>query len=80
MCVALLHACRTDGQNILTVACTVLGIGIYVIPPAPERNFPIDFKDGTIVYPEFAYPMRKEIGMQLLSLSLWTERIASSNL
>jgi diacylglycerol diphosphate phosphatase / phosphatidate phosphatase len=29
--------------------------------PAPTRSFAITFQDGEVVYPEFAYPMRKEI-------------------
>lgn len=35
---------------------------IYDVKPAPTRSFPIAFKDGTIVYPDYAYPLRKEIG------------------
>lgn len=30
-------------------------------PPAPSRSFPVYFQDGEIVYPEFAYPLRKNI-------------------
>lgn len=29
--------------------------------PAPTRSFPIYFQDGQVVYPQFAYPLRKEI-------------------
>lgn len=29
--------------------------------PAPARSFAITFSDGEIVYPEFAFPLRKEI-------------------
>lgn len=29
--------------------------------PAPTRSFPVYFQDGEVVYPEFAYPLRKEI-------------------
>ena len=32
-----------------------------MIPPAANRIFPITFADGEVVYPEFAYPLRKEI-------------------
>uniref|UniRef100_A0A914P7T1 Uncharacterized protein n=2 Tax=Panagrolaimus davidi TaxID=227884 RepID=A0A914P7T1_9BILA len=32
-----------------------------MLKPAPERNFPIEFQDGNIVYPDFAYPMRPNI-------------------
>ena len=30
-------------------------------PPAPTRSFAVTFSDGEVVYPEFAYPLRKEI-------------------
>lgn len=29
--------------------------------PAPSRSFPIFFQDGEVVYPQFAYPLRREI-------------------
>src|SRR6478752_3547499 len=29
--------------------------------PAPSRSFAVTFADGEIVYPQFAYPLRKEI-------------------
>jgi len=29
--------------------------------PAPSRSFAVTFQDGEIVYPQFAYPLRKEI-------------------
>lgn len=29
--------------------------------PAPSRSFAVTFSDGEVVYPQFAYPMRKEI-------------------
>lgn len=35
---------------------------IYEAPPAPTRSFPVTYpSDGEVVYPEFAYPLRKEI-------------------
>jgi diacylglycerol diphosphate phosphatase / phosphatidate phosphatase len=34
---------------------------VWSSAPAPSRSFPITFQDGQIVYPEFAYPLRKEI-------------------
>ena len=34
---------------------------IYEAPPAPTRSFPVTFADGETVYPEIAYPLRKEI-------------------
>lgn len=38
-----------------------IGLGVYMADPAPSRSFPVTFSDGEIVYPEFAYPLRKEI-------------------
>uniref|UniRef100_A0AC34FEK3 Phosphatidic acid phosphatase type 2/haloperoxidase domain-containing protein n=1 Tax=Panagrolaimus sp. ES5 TaxID=591445 RepID=A0AC34FEK3_9BILA len=32
-----------------------------MLQPLPERNFPITFRDGQIVYPQFAYPLRPNI-------------------
>jgi diacylglycerol diphosphate phosphatase/phosphatidate phosphatase len=34
---------------------------VYEAPPAPSRSFPVYFPDGDVVYPQFAYPLRKEI-------------------
>jgi len=42
-------------------AMGAVGLGIYNADPAPSRSFPITFRDGEIVYPEFAYPLRTEI-------------------
>ncbi|KXJ88010.1 phosphatidic acid phosphatase type 2/haloperoxidase [Microdochium bolleyi] len=48
--------------DILTMACMgAIGLGVYMAPPAPNRSFAVTFADGEIVYPQFAYPMRKEI-------------------
>ncbi|KAK5096406.1 hypothetical protein LTS08_007662 [Lithohypha guttulata] len=48
--------------DILTMAAMgAVGLGIYNADPAPSRSFPITFRDGEIVYPEFAYPLRTEI-------------------
>ncbi|MCJ1444620.1 MAG: hypothetical protein MMC23_005122 [Stictis urceolatum] len=48
--------------DILTmVILGVIGLGVYEAHPAPTRSFPINFVDGEIVYPQFAYPLRKEI-------------------
>lgn len=38
-----------------------IGLGVYFAPPAPSRSFAITFSDGEVVYPQFAYPLRKEI-------------------
>lgn len=42
-------------------AMGAVGLGVYMADPAPSRSFPVTFIDGEIVYPEFAYPLRKEI-------------------
>jgi len=34
---------------------------VYNAPPAPSRSFPVTFRDGEIVNPDFAYPLRNEI-------------------
>ncbi|KAG8949593.1 hypothetical protein FRC00_008067 [Tulasnella sp. 408] len=39
----------------------MIGLGVYFARPAPTRDFPITFNDGEIVYPQYAYPLRKEI-------------------
>jgi len=38
-----------------------IGLGVYFASPAPNRSFPVYFQDGEVVYPQFAYPLRKEI-------------------
>ncbi|KDR81788.1 hypothetical protein GALMADRAFT_114486 [Galerina marginata CBS 339.88] len=53
---------RLHGFDILTMAVMgAIGLGVYFADPAPNRSFPIYFQDGQVVYPEFAYPLRKEI-------------------
>ncbi|CAJ2506516.1 Uu.00g006460.m01.CDS01 [Anthostomella pinea] len=49
--------------DILTmVAMGALGLGIYEAHPAPTRSFAVTYpSDGEVVYPQFAYPLRKEI-------------------
>jgi len=48
--------------DILTmIIMGAIGLGVYMADPAPSRSFPVDFYDGEIVYPEFAYPLRNEI-------------------
>ncbi|KAK6072731.1 PAP2 superfamily protein [Seiridium cupressi] len=48
--------------DILTmVIMGAIGLGVYEAHPAPTRSFPVTFSDGEIVYPEFGYPLRKEI-------------------
>ncbi|KAK0716113.1 phosphatidic acid phosphatase type 2/haloperoxidase [Lasiosphaeris hirsuta] len=39
-----------------------VGLGVYFAHPAPTRSFAVTFpSDGEVVYPQFAYPLRKEI-------------------
>ncbi|KIJ37717.1 hypothetical protein M422DRAFT_177715 [Sphaerobolus stellatus SS14] len=53
---------RLYGVDLLTMAAMgALGLGIYEADPAPTRSFPIYNTDGSIVYPQFAYPLRREI-------------------
>ncbi|OBT82465.1 hypothetical protein VE02_08800 [Pseudogymnoascus sp. 03VT05] len=48
--------------DILTMAIMgAIGLGVYEAHPAPTRSFPIEFRDGEVVYPEFSYPLRKNI-------------------
>ncbi|KAI6080320.1 acid phosphatase/Vanadium-dependent haloperoxidase [Hypoxylon rubiginosum] len=48
--------------DIITMICMgAIGLGVYEANPAPTRSFAVTFSDGEVVYPEFAYPMRKEI-------------------
>lgn len=39
----------------------ILCLQVYEAHPAPTRSFAVTFSDGEVVYPEFAYPLRKEI-------------------
>jgi len=38
-----------------------LGLGLYYLRPAPTRLFPVYFRDGEVVNPEFSYPFGKDI-------------------
>ncbi|KAG6865862.1 hypothetical protein C0991_010943 [Blastosporella zonata] len=59
---SLLVWLRLHGFDLITMALMgALGIGIYEAPPAPNRSFPVYFQNGQVVYPQFAYPLRKEI-------------------
>ncbi|GEM09511.1 type 2 phosphatidic acid phosphatase beta [Rhodotorula toruloides] len=48
-------------HNDALAAIGAVGRGVYFAHPAPTRNFPITCSDGEIVYPEVAYPLRKNI-------------------
>ncbi|KAI1414432.1 acid phosphatase/Vanadium-dependent haloperoxidase [Hypoxylon sp. FL1857] len=53
---------KVTGLDIITMICMgAIGLGIYEADPAPTRSFAVTFSDGEVVYPEFAYPLRKEI-------------------
>jgi len=53
---------RYTWLDIVTMAAMgALGLGIYMAHPAPTRSFAVTFSDGEVVYPQFAYPLRKEI-------------------
>ncbi|KAF1842559.1 PAP2-domain-containing protein [Cucurbitaria berberidis CBS 394.84] len=53
---------KATALDIVTMAVMgAIGLGVYMADPAPSRSFPVVFKDGEIVYPEFAYPLRNEI-------------------
>ncbi|KAF2006897.1 PAP2-domain-containing protein [Amniculicola lignicola CBS 123094] len=49
-----------------------IGLGVYMADPAPSRSFPINFQDGEIVYPQFAYPLRNEI------IPIWAAALMAS--
>ncbi|EJD02077.1 acid phosphatase/Vanadium-dependent haloperoxidase [Fomitiporia mediterranea MF3/22] len=53
---------RLHGADLITMALMgAVGLGIYEAPPAPNRSFPVYNLDGGLAYPEFAYPLRKEV-------------------
>ncbi|KAI7282394.1 hypothetical protein KC345_g3574 [Hortaea werneckii] len=53
---------KASWPDLLTMIIVgAVGLGAYWAPPAPKRSFPIHYQDGTIVFPEFAYPLRREV-------------------
>lgn len=53
---------KATALDIITMAILgAIGLGVYFADPAPSRSFPVTFRDGEIVYPQFAYPLRNEI-------------------
>ncbi|KAH7356231.1 phosphatidic acid phosphatase type 2/haloperoxidase [Pyrenochaeta sp. MPI-SDFR-AT-0127] len=53
---------KATALDIITMAIMgAIGLGVYFADPAPSRSFPVIFQDGEIVYPEYAYPLRREI-------------------
>src|SRR5579859_7118011 len=52
----------TFWKDVLVMACMGgIALGVHLAPPAPSRTFPIIFKDGEIVMPQFAYEPRRQI-------------------
>lgn len=53
---------KATGLDILTmIVMGALGLGIYMAKPVANRSFAVTYSDGEIVYPQFAYPLRKEV-------------------
>ncbi|WVW80801.1 hypothetical protein I302_102788 [Kwoniella bestiolae CBS 10118] len=53
---------RLHAVDLITMAAMgAIGLGVYEADPAPTRSFPVFNIDGSIAYPEFAYPLRKNI-------------------
>ncbi|WWC72606.1 uncharacterized protein I206_106568 [Kwoniella pini CBS 10737] len=53
---------RLHAVDLLTMAAMgAIGLGVYEADPAPTRSFPVYNIDGSIAYPEFAYPLRKNL-------------------
>ncbi|WWD20735.1 hypothetical protein CI109_105211 [Kwoniella shandongensis] len=53
---------RLHAVDLITMAAMgAIGLGVYEADPAPTRSFPVFNTDGSIAYPEFAYPLRKNI-------------------
>jgi membrane-associated phospholipid phosphatase len=38
-----------------------VALGVHSLGPASNRVFPVYFRDGEVVYPEFSYPLQKNI-------------------
>ncbi|KAF5330479.1 hypothetical protein D9619_005984 [Psilocybe cf. subviscida] len=64
---------RLHGFDLITMALMgAIGLGVYFAPPAPNRSFPIYQPNGAVTYPQFAYPLRKEIiPIWLAALLAW---------
>ncbi|KAK1923276.1 phosphatidic acid phosphatase type 2/haloperoxidase [Papiliotrema laurentii] len=43
------------------VAMGAIGLGVYEADPAPTRSFPVFNTDGSIAWPQFGQPLRKNI-------------------
>ncbi|WVQ85803.1 hypothetical protein IAT38_007971 [Cryptococcus sp. DSM 104549] len=59
---SLVRWIRLHLVDLITMAAMgAIGLGVYEANPAPTRSFPVFNVDGSIAYPEFAYPLRKNI-------------------
>ncbi|WVO17505.1 hypothetical protein L204_105198 [Cryptococcus depauperatus] len=59
---SLVRWLRLHLVDLITMAAMgAIGLGVYEADPAPTRSFPVYNTDGSIAYPQFAYPMRKNI-------------------
>ncbi|KLU83912.1 lipid phosphate phosphatase 2 [Magnaporthiopsis poae ATCC 64411] len=48
--------------DILTMAILgAIGLLVYMLRPVPNRSFAVAYPNGEVVYPQFAYPLRKEV-------------------
>ncbi|KAJ9638301.1 hypothetical protein H2201_008583 [Coniosporium apollinis] len=53
---------QTVWPDLLTMAVLgTLALVIWHLKPAAHRLFPVYFENGEVVYPQYAYPLRKEI-------------------
>jgi membrane-associated phospholipid phosphatase len=53
---------RTFWMDYLLMAVLgALGLGVYFLRPAPNLVFPVYFRDGEVVNPEFIYPYQQDI-------------------
>ncbi|KAJ3573199.1 hypothetical protein NP233_g2589 [Leucocoprinus birnbaumii] len=53
---------RLHGVDLITMLFMgMIGLGVYFASPAPNRSFPVYFQNGEVVFPQFAYPLRKAI-------------------
>lgn len=47
--------------SLTSFECITNALAETTLAPAPNRSIPVFHADGNIVYPEYAYPVRKEI-------------------
>jgi len=54
------QTCWAQHLTLRAAAMGAIGLGVYEARPAPTRSFAVTFADGEVVYPDFAFPLRKE--------------------